>query len=795
MTISANIISSTGYVVDSNRIVLMCLYENKASLGYTRGMVKFQGSRHDTSGGSCYQDTNPGSWGQLCAETTAYNLKNLGSCTVYGQGLFNYGCIEAFGCSSGDNCNTHMCSTWGSRINYVYNIPVRVLNTSLPPSPTGLVITAGSGTLTVKWDSAMDPTGGEVFAYNVVLSGGGISINGYAEAGNRNITIGGLTNGTTYYVTISSKSHNGYVSGGSANGSGTPVGATLPTVFNVCWGTGLPSSCSIPPLQPPITVGAPFTIKVDIANTGPAGKVRAVIKDDSTIITGGDQNTTNLGTYPSGGFWSPSVTYTMPNRNIQLVMEAYGWNGTSWVINDTKTSTISSVQTCTTIGLTPYSQNINTGQSVNFTATTSPSTTQFTVNFRLRGGALLSSVATTGGTATYNYTPSTAGTYYIYADVSNQCTSTESTIQVSAPIVQHTVNITVKDSITNNPVQGASITIGTQTLPTNSSGVATFTVNEGSVSVTVTKTGYNTYSTTELVYSNITRTYPFVPATPTTGSLRFITIPTAANVYFGTTLKGTTDSSTGTLSIGGLTAGPISYIVKKTGYNDATGTATVAGGTTTDVPVSLTSVTPTTGDICIKSTPAGASITIDGSLRSGKSTALSSGGCSSQNIITGLTPGSHSYTLSLVGYQDKIGTFNITAAIINNVDAGGLTIIPTIGNLTISSSPSGARIYIDGTDSGYITGTPHTTIGNINQGDHTYKLVLAGYKDASGTFNITAGITTTVSTVTLVQGGSSGSTDSGSTAMLLGIVGIAAIGIMKSSSNQINSKEKQLGTK
>jgi hypothetical protein len=627
------------------------------------------------------------------------------------------------------------------------------MNTSLPPAPTGLTITTGNGALTISWDSATDPTGGEVFAYNVVVSGGTTYIDGYTEAGLRNITIGGLTNGTTYNISISSKSHNGYVSGGSASGSGIPAGATLPTVFSDCWGTGLPTNCGLSPSQPPITVGSSFTIKVDIANTGPSGKVRAVIKDGSTVITGGDQNTTNLGTYPGGGLWSPYVTYTMPSRDIQLVMEAWGWNGTNWILNDTKTSTISSVQNCVTIGLTPYSQNINTGQSVNFTATTTPSTKQFTVNFRLRGGALLASRTTTGGTATYTYTPSAAGTYYVYADVGSpaQCTSAESTIQVSVPIVQHTISITVLDSVTSSPVSGANITIGTQTLSTNASGQATFTVNEGSITVTITKTGYNTYSTTELVYSNINRTYAFVAVTPTTGSLRFITIPTASDIYFGTTLKGTTDSSTGTLSIGSLTAGPVSYTVKKTGYNNATGTVTVVGGTTTDVPISLTPATPTTGDVCLKSTPAGASISIDGSLRSGKTTALSTGGCTSSNTVTGLTQGNHSYTLTLTGYQNKTGNFIITAGEVNNVNAGALTIVSTVGNLTISSNPVGARIYIDGADSGYATGSPYTTIGNITKGDHTYKLVLTGYKDSSGTFSIVAGVTTTISTITLVQ--------------------------------------------
>lgn len=536
----------------------------------------------------------------------------------------------------------------------------------------------------------------------------------------------------------------------------TVTAVTNPTVFNVCWKVGLPTTgqCAIPPDQPAIISGTSFIIKADISNSGPVGKVRAVIKDGTTVLS--DQNIANLGTYPAGGFWSPYVSFTMPNRNVTLIVDAYGWDGTNWVLKNTVTSTISmSTPTCTGISITPFTQTVNAGGTINFTATTTPTTTPFTVNFKLRDGTLLASKTTAGGVATYAWTaPSTAGTYYVHADVGTpvQCTSTESAIQVNPPIVQHNVNITVTDSITFSRVQGANVTIGTQTLSTNANGFVTFLVNEGSVSVSITKTGYNTYSTTELVYSDITKTYLLVPVTPTTGSLRFITVPTVADVYFDTTLKGTTDSSTGVLSIGNLNdKSVINYTVKKTGYNNATGTATVAGGTTKDVAVSLTPVTPTTGDVCLKSIPAGASIKIDNTTQIGKSTALSTGGCDSSSTITGLSPTSHGYTLSLTGYQDKTGSFTIIAGQINNVDAGPLTIVSTIGSLTISSSPSGARIYIDDIDSGYATSITGATIPNITQGSHTYKLTLTGYKDATGTFNITAGQTTTVSIVTLIQ--------------------------------------------
>lgn len=744
--------ASTGYVSSPNTVVLMCLYENKASLGYTSGVVKFQGSKHDMPAGICYQDLAPADMDIRCVPTTAFNLKNLALPYVGGYGNFNYGCIESFGCSAGDNCTNNTCTTWGSRISFDTGIPIRPDNATVPPTPTGLTITPGSGALTIVWNSVNDPTGGEVFAYRIIIRDAGTAvISGYTEAGLRNVTIGSLTNGKTYSIEVYAISHNGIPSS-TATGTGMPVGATLPTVFNVCWGAGLPTTgqCAMPPDQPLITSGTSFIIKVDISNSGPAGKVRAVIKDGTTVLS--DQNIANLGTYPAGGLWSPYVSFTMPNRNVTLIVDAYGWDGTNWVLKHTVTSTVSmSTPTCSSLSLDPFTQTINTGGTVNFTATTTPSTAQFTVYFvLLETNTILGQCTTSGGSCQFvwNTTGVAPGRYHVTASVTLQCQSTNSTIQISPPIVQHNMNITVVDNVTNNPIQGASVTIGTQTLSTNASGFVTFLVNDGSISVSITKTGYNTYSTAELVYSDITRTYRLIPVTPTIGSLRFITVPTAADVYFGTTLKGTTDATTGILTIGNLNVGPVSYTVKKTGYNNATGMATVAGGTTTDVPVTLTPVTPTIGDVCLKSTPAGASINIDGTVQADKTTALSTGGCTGSSTITGLSPGSHNYTLSLTGYQDKIGTFTITAGQTNNVNAGTLTLVTTIGSLTISSSPSGARIYIDDTDSGYVT---PATIPNITQGSRTYKLTLTGYKDATGSFNITAGGTTTVSTVTLVQ--------------------------------------------
>jgi len=65
----------------------------------------------------------------------------------------------------------------------------------------------------------------------------------------------------------------------------------------------------------------------------------------------------------------------------------------------------------------------------------------------------------------------------------------------------------------------------------------------------------------------------------------------------------------------------------------------------------------------------------------------------------------------------------------------------TIGTLDVKSSPAGATVYIDGTDTGNIT--PYVITG-VDEGDHTIKLSKEFCKDREGTVTVAAGETTYV---------------------------------------------------
>lgn len=711
--------ASTGHVVNSNDIRLLCLFENKASLGYTSGMIKIQGSNHDRAAGICYQDLDPFDVWVTCAPTTAYNLKRLGFCHVAGQGLFNFGCLESFGCSAGDNCANNSCTTWGPRESFETDIIIMSANAATPPTPTGLTITPGSGTLTIGWNSVNDPTGGEVFAYFVsVLDGTTLVIDGYIEAGLWNATIGGLTNGKAYSVKVSAMSHNG-IRSNAITGTGTPVGATNPTVYNILTIPDSPAA------------GAQFTIKAQIANTGPNGKVRAVFKAGGTQIS--DQNST-LNTYPGGGLWEPTIAYTMPNAAITITVDAYGWDGTNWVLTHTQSiSRTPSAVPCTGVTLTPFTASIKTGEKVTFTASVTPSTTAFDVQFKDRAGTVLGTCKTSGGICTFIWdsTGKPAGTYYVTASVAQGlCTSTESTILVSPPINQWNVNIYVRDSVTNLPVSGATVVAGTQTKTTDATGLAVFRVDEGQIYITVSNTGYNTLSTTELVFSDKTFNYVISPVGAATGSIQFVSLPVGAEVF----LDGADQGVKTPVTITNISSGAHTFTLKLAGYNDASGSVTVIGGSTVQVYMELSPVTPTTGSLYAASMPLSAEIFIDGIDQN----------LTTPATITNLPVGSHTVKLTKTGYQDWTGTVTITAGTTQYINPT-LPPLTTTGSLEIATVPPGARVYLDSADQQKVT---PATITNLTSGSHPYKLVLSGYTDATGTVTIEAGKTAML-TVTL----------------------------------------------
>ena len=72
----------------------------------------------------------------------------------------------------------------------------------------------------------------------------------------------------------------------------------------------------------------------------------------------------------------------------------------------------------------------------------------------------------------------------------------------------------------------------------------------------------------------------------------------------------------------------------------------------------------------------------------------------------------------------------------------------TVGIISAGSSPSGARIYLDGTDTGF--NTP-ATLNSISAGIHTLVLKKSGYNDYPASVTVTSGQTSSISATLTVQ--------------------------------------------
>jgi hypothetical protein len=250
-------------------------------------------------------------------------------------------------------------------------------------------------------------------------------------------------------------------------------------------------------------------------------------------------------------------------------------------------------------------------------------------------------------------------------------------------------------------------------------------VSAGSHSYILRLSGYNDATGTVTVVAGQTATVS-VTLTPvvTIGSISFASTPSGADIYLDNVLQTVKTPAT----ITSVSAGSHSYLLRLSGYNDATGTVTVTAGQTSTVSVTLTPVV-TTGSISFSSTPSGADIYLDGTLQTAKTPAT----------ITGVSAGSHSYILRLTGYNDGAGTVTVTAGQMATVS---VTLVSTTGSISFTSTPSGADISIDGT---FQTSKTPATITSVSAGNHSYTLRLTGYNDATGTVMVMAGQTATVS--------------------------------------------------
>ena len=298
----------TGFLGSGTDVWLMCLFENRASSGYTRGVAKFLGGRYVN------RIFTPDTINALatCIDTTAYNLKSKAKLVINAPGGMSFGGIKTYACIRGEDCVRETCAEFGNEISFEQNIPIVSRNGTPPAVPGGLVITPGNQELTIKWNSVPDPTGlPEVFAYHVILLyGGNPVILGYIEAGLRQVTIGGLSNDRYYNVEVRAVTHNN-VSGNPATGTGMPS----PPVSN----TGTLELKSIP---------AGARVYMDGADTG---KVTPVSIQDLTagshtyrLVLAGYRNVEDTVSIKAGMISTVTVQFPQPGNRTGALQIGIG---------------------------------------------------------------------------------------------------------------------------------------------------------------------------------------------------------------------------------------------------------------------------------------------------------------------------------------------------------------------------------------------------------------------------------------------------------------------------------------
>ena len=126
------------------------------------------------------------------------------------------------------------------------------------------------------------------------------------------------------------------------------------------------------------------------------------------------------------------------------------------------------------------------------------------------------------------------------------------------------------------------------------------------------------------------------------------------------------------------------------------------------------------GTLIVTSSPAGALVTVDGTM-----------GQQAPWTYSDIPSGSHVVRAFLSGFQPYLTIVNVPLGGTITVDAS-LSPLSRIGALQVKSNPGGADIYVDG----FYSGSTATTVGNLAAGEHFVTLRLAGYQTWLGTINI-----------------------------------------------------------
>jgi archaellum component FlaG (FlaF/FlaG flagellin family) len=302
--------------------------------------------------------------------------------------------------------------------------------------------------------------------------------------------------------------------------------------------------------------------------------------------------------------------------------------------------------------------------------------------------------------------------------------------------VNNTGSVYVSSSPTNATIYIDGVMKGmTNSLVTN--------IAAGNRTLKLSKTGYQTYTTTVKVIAGQDKVLSPIILTPggepvnNTGSVYVSSSPTNATIYIDGVMKGMTN-----LLVQNITAGTHTLKLSKAGYQNYTAAIEVIAGQ--DKVLSPIILTPggepvnNTGSVYVSSSPTNATIYIDGVIKG-----------LTNSLVTTIPAGNRTLKLSKTGFQTYTTTIEVIAGqekVLSPIilTPGGGPVNNT-GSVYVASIPTNATILIDSA----VKGVTNQIVSGIPAGTHNLTLTKVGYQATTIWVDIVAGVNKILNIITM----------------------------------------------
>lgn len=286
--------------------------------------------------------------------------------------------------------------------------------------------------------------------------------------------------------------------------------------------------------------------------------------------------------------------------------------------------------------------------------------------------------------------------------------------------------------VTSDP-SGARVDFDGADYGTSPVSIGVSTTGTPGHTITVSKSGYQSWSQFYAGNPAADQTIKvFASLTPVaqTGNIYVTSSPSGASAV----LDNGYDSLVTDGTFSGVSAGWHNVRVSKSGYQPYSTTIEIKPGQTATVYAALVA-NKQTGSLSISSTPVGASLYVDTIYQ----------GLTNQ-IVGNLATGPHTVLLKKSGYKDFTQTATVNSGQTAYLSMALTPVMsPTTGDLDVSSSPSGASVYLNGEYQGETRASGPLYITALSPGTATIAIKKSGYLDYTTATRIEAGATAQVS--------------------------------------------------